>query len=130
MFPERTEKITIEDSKKVKVINPNPHYHVDDFEYDLQEEDFPIDQNQVFIPYQLWGELTEATKQMVIEYNKKVKVVHTQQFVTLKPNNPLFWIHLILNPSQFTLLTFVLHLMTHILWINLIAVNPPAPLPI
>ena len=70
----------------------------DDFEHGPEKEYFTIDQNQDepspysvfqssfnsyaprkptkdFIPYQLWGELPEAAKQMVIEYNKKIKVV-------------------------------------------------------
>ena len=70
----------------------------DDFEPDPEEEDSTVDQNQdepspysvfqssfyssgpkkptkVFIPYQLWGEFPEAAKHMVIEYNKKMKVV-------------------------------------------------------
>ena len=70
----------------------------ENFEHDPEEEDFTIAQNRdepspysvfqfsfissapkkptkVFIPYQLWGELPEPAKQMVIEYNKKIKVV-------------------------------------------------------
>ena len=70
----------------------------DDFEHDSEEEDSTDDQNQdepspcsvfqsslnstapkkptkFFIPYQLWGEFPEGAKQMVIEYNKKIKVV-------------------------------------------------------
>ena len=70
----------------------------DNFEHHPEEEDSTNDQNQdepspysvfqssfnytapkkptkVFIPYQLWGEFLEAAKQMVIEYNKKIKVV-------------------------------------------------------
>ena len=70
----------------------------DNLEQDPEEEDFIIDQNQdepssysvfqssftssspekstkVFILFQLCGELPEAAKQMVIEYNKKIKVV-------------------------------------------------------
>ena len=70
----------------------------DDFEHDPEDKDSTADQNQdepspysvfqssfkssmpkkstkVFIPYQLWGEFPETAKQMVIEYNKKIKVV-------------------------------------------------------
>ena len=35
----------------------------------------PKKPTKVFIPYQLWREFPEAAKQMVIEYNKKIKVV-------------------------------------------------------
>ena len=75
----------------------------DDLEYDPEEEDSTDDQNQdepspysvfqssfsstgpkkpakVFIPYQLWGELPEAAKQMVIDYNKKIKVVSPKPY--------------------------------------------------
>ena len=70
----------------------------DNFEHDPEEEDSIDDQNQdepspysvfqssfnanapkkptkVFIPNQLWGELPEAEKRMVIEYKNKIKVV-------------------------------------------------------
>ena len=46
--------------------------------------------------------------------SKWLTLTHTQLFVTLIPNHPLFWIQLIPNPSQFTLQTFVIHLMTHL----------------
>ena len=87
----------------------------DDFEHDLEEEDFTINQNQdkpfpysafqpyfnssapkkptkVFIPYQLWGDLPEAPKQMVIEYNKKIKAVSPKPHFNggnSKPNHTL-----------------------------------------
>ena len=34
-----------------------------------------------FIPHQLWGEFPEAAKKLIIEYNKKDKVVHPKPFV-------------------------------------------------
>ena len=48
-----------------------------------------------------------------------------------EPKPSIFGIHLILNPSQFTLLTLFLHLTTHLkMWINCISVNPPASAPL
>ena len=47
------------------------------------------------------------------------------------PNHALFRIHLILNPSHFILLIFVLHLRNHLkMSMNLIPVTQAAPLPI
>ena len=87
----------------------------DDVEHDPEEEDTTDDQNrdepspysvfqssfnsttpkkptEVFIPYQLWGELPEAAKHMVIDYNKKIKVVSPKpNFHGCKPKpNPTF----------------------------------------
>ena len=74
------------------------HYDpCDNFEHHPEEEDSTNDQNRDepslysvfqssfnstapkkptkgFVPYQLWGEFPEAAKQMVIEYNKNIKV--------------------------------------------------------
>ena len=85
-------------------------------------------------PNHPWGKFPERADKIILEDPKTSKwliLTHTQLFVTLNPNHPLFWIHLILNPSQFTLLIFVLHLRTHLkMWMNLISVTQPAPLPI
>ena len=85
-------------------------------------------------PNQPWEGFFLRTKKTNVEDPRKSKwliLTHTQLFVTLNPNHPLFWINLILNPRQFTLQTVSLHLMTHLkMWINLNSVNPPAPLPI
>ena len=91
----------------------------DDSEHDPEEEDLTIDQNQdetssysvfqsslnssapkkptkVFISYQLWGEFPEAAKKMVIEYNKKIKVVSCKpHFHGGKPNPSPTWVNLI-----------------------------------
>ena len=57
---------------------------------------------QIFVPYQLWGEFTEAPKQPVIEYNKNIKVVSP------KPISPvanlsltLLWVNLIQIHNKF-----------------------------
>ena len=59
---------------KIKIISP----------YSVFQSSFnssaPKKPTKVFIPYQLWGEFPEAANQMVIEYNKKIKVV------SLKPH--------------------------------------------
>ena len=75
----------------------------DDLEYDPEEEDSTHSQNQdesqpypvfqssfnptgpkkatkVFILSQLWGEFPEAAKKMVIDYNKKIKVVSPKPY--------------------------------------------------
>ena len=83
-------KATKQTQRKVFISHQNDP--CDALEHDPEEEDFTIDQNQdepspysvfqfsfnssapkkptkLFIPYQLWGDLPEAAKQMVIEYN-------------------------------------------------------------
>ena len=80
------------------------------------------------ISNQPWEGFCLRTKKITIEDPKKVKVVYPNPHSTIcnsEPKPSLFWIHLILNPSLITLLTFVLHL----IWISLISVIPPAPLP-
>ena len=106
-------KATKQTRRKVFVSHQNDP--CDDFEHDLEEEDSTVDQNQddsspypvfqssfnstapkkptkVFIPYQLCGEFPEAAKQMVIEYNKKIKVVSPKPHFhggKSKPNSSL-----------------------------------------
>ena len=64
----------------------------------------------------------EDSKKLIIEEHKDAKVIpstHPPQLVA---------INLLLNPSQLTLLTFVLHLRRPLkTWINLMSVTPPAP---
>ena len=45
-------------------------------------------QPQIFIPYDLWEEFPEAARQIVIEYNKKVKVVKPKQSFVLDTPHP------------------------------------------
>ena len=64
----------------------------------------------------------EDSKKLITEEHNDVKVNPSAQHSTI------VIINLFLNPSQFTFLTFVLHLMTHLkIWINLISVISPAP---
>ena len=64
----------------------------------------------------------EESKKLIIEEHKDAKVTPS----THPPQ--LGAINLLLNPSQLTLLTFVLHLRSHLkTWINLMSVTPPAP---
>ena len=46
----------------------------------------------MFIPYEIWGGLPEATKQLIIEYNKKIKVTSSKPYLNGgKPKpNPTF----------------------------------------
>ena len=54
---------------------------------------------------------------------------NTQHLVTLNPSHLLFWVNLVLNPSKFTFMTIILHLIAHLkMWINhVVSVTPPAP---
>ena len=57
---------------------------------------------KVFIPYQLWGVFPEEAKQMIIDYNKKIKMAnqnHTSIVVT--PNQNLLWDNLPQSPNKF-----------------------------
>ena len=85
-------------------------------------------------PNQPWKKFclrTNKTNLKIQRRSKWLTLTHTQLFVTLSPNHPLFWIHLILNPTNFILLILVLHLRNHLkMWMNLISVTQPAPLPI
>ena len=62
----------------------------------------PQKPTKIFIPSQLWGEFPEAAKKLIIEHNKKVKVVIPKPFIgnpkpkpTLgKPNPKLQQVHL------------------------------------
>ena len=104
-------------------LNSLPHYCdlFDESACESAEEN--LLQPQVFIPYELWGELPEAMKQMLVEYNKKIKVGKPKPSFVLDTTNP--------ESSEFTLLIVVLHLRNHLkLWMNLISVTQPAPLPI
>ena len=83
---------------------------------------------------QPWEGFCLRTNQTNIEDPKKVKVVNPKPHSTScnpEPKSSFFWIHLILNPNHFILLTFVVHLRNHLkMWMNLISVTQPAPLPI
>ena len=64
-------------------------------------------------------------KKLTIEDNKKVQVVHCTQPSTFGNPNPkqssvLYKLNpQILNPSKFTFMTIILHLITHLkMWIN------------
>ena len=63
---------------------------------------------------------------------KWLTLKNTKHLLTLNPNHLLFWINLILNPSKFTFMTIILHLIAHLkMWITpVISVTPPAPLTI
>ena len=109
-FPEAMKQLVIHYNENIKVVRPKPHFHGGNLSLTI-----------------LWVKLIHnkfiSMRRMIL--------INNRLFVTLKPNHPLFWIHLILNPSQFTLQEYGIHLMTLLkMWINLISVNPPAPLPI
>ena len=59
-----------------KIVSPSP--------YSVSQSSFnstaPRKPTKVFIPYQLWGEFPEAAKQMVIDYNKTIKVVSPKPY--------------------------------------------------
>ena len=48
----------------------------------------PKNPTQVFIPYQLWGDFPEAAKQMISDYNKKIKVTNPGLHSTGGNNKP------------------------------------------
>ena len=52
----------------------------------------PRKSTKIFIPYEIWGGLPEAAKQMIIEYNKKIKVTSPKPYLSGgKPTpNPTF----------------------------------------
>ena len=52
--------------------DPSP-YSVSYFSFNSTEPKKPT---KVFIPYQLWGDFLEAAKQMILDYNKKIKVTN------------------------------------------------------
>ena len=102
-------KTTKQTQRKIFISHQNDP--CDDSEHDPEEEDLTIDHNQdepspysvfqsffnssapkkptkVLIPYQLWGELPEAAKKMMIEYNKKIKVVRPKPHLNGGKSNP------------------------------------------
>ena len=54
-----------------------------------------------FISCQLWGEFPEAAKQMIIEYNKKIKVANQDNTsMVATPNQNLLWDNLTSDNSS------------------------------
>ena len=62
-------KITWNDSDE----DDQPPYSIFQSSFNSTEPKKPT---KVFNPYQLWGDFSEAAKHMIIDYNKKIKVVH------------------------------------------------------
>ena len=88
---------------------------------------------KIFTPHQLWGEVPEDAKMPTITCKKVVEVANPKAHSTF--GNPQFkhlclGVNLLLNPSQCTFLTIILHQGIHIrMWINhVISVTPPASL--
>ena len=66
------------------------------FPYSVFQSSFnpsaPKKSTKTFIPYEIWGGLPEAAKQMIIEYNKKIKVTSPKPYLNggkTKPNPTL-----------------------------------------
>ena len=84
-----------------------------------------------FTPPQVWGEVPEDAKMPTIECKQVVEAANPKAHSTCgNPSHLLFWVNLLISPSQSTFVTTILHLISHLkMWINqVISVTPPEPL--
>ena len=74
----------------------------------------PKKPTKVFIPYQLWGEFPEAGKQMIIDYNKNIKIASPRpHFNGGNTKQKLLWHNLTQSPSKFIFMRMTILLTVH-----------------
>ena len=61
----------------------------------------PKKPTKVFIPYQLWGDFPKATKQMIIDYNKKKRVPNQRPHFNGGNTKPKFTLGLLFSHRNF-----------------------------
>ena len=71
----------------------SPPYSIFQSSFNSPEPQKPT---KIFIPNQLWGEFPEAAKKLIIEHNKKVKVVNPKQHFNVDNPRPK---HTLVKPN-------------------------------